>query len=337
MLLYVFGAVTSVCSAQNLSVIRGKVIDASTNAPIRFVTVYFANSSIGTASQADGSFKLEKIPVGKYDLVASMIGYGRFSKSIEFKGDSITSFFIQLSPVAVELESVTISAHREKPTTTAYRKFERLFLGQTSNAFNCKILNGKDIHAFEKDQKVTAYANKPIVVLNNALGYKVFYDLREFQVDFALNRLVILGQVRFEELTPINEKQKNKWIKERDRAYYGSHVHFLLSLLTGKISDNFYTIRGTDGTLIKENDLIKNGIIQFNGLINVDYSKENSTQTPGGTFGQQSQVVFNGQPIRVYENGYFEDFHNIVFLGHFQLSNVADQVPLGFSPSSPLK
>jgi len=342
---YLIIAAVQICSAQNLSSIQGKVVDATTKDPLQFVTVYFANTNIGAGSNEDGSFKLDKILVGKYDLVASMVGYTRYSKSIEFTGTPIDNFVIALSPVATELESVTVSAHREKRTPSAYAKFERLFLGQTSNSFNCKILNRNDVYAFDKDQKVVAYAKKPIVILNNALGYKIFYDLKEFEADYAQDRLTILGQLRFEELTPTNGKQKSKWTKERDRAYYGSDVHFLRSLLAGKLKDNFFTITGPDGHYLKELDLIKNGVIQFKGQLNVNFSKEVSetvtslqrTQAKSMIPGQQSQVILNGQPIKIYENGYFEDFRNIVFLGYFQLSSVADQVPLGFTPSAPLK
>lgn len=301
---------------------------------------------MGTASQQDGSFKIEKIPTGKYDLVVSMIGYGRFVKAVEITGNSIDNFIIPLNPVVTALDSMTVSARREKRTQGAYIKFERLFLGQTSNAYSCKIQNKNDVYAFETDQKLTAYATKPIIVLNNALGYKVHYDLKEFQVDFAQDRFYMLGQVRFEELTPANEKQEKRWKKERDRAYYGSHVHFLRSLLAGKLKENFFVIRRPDGLALKESDLINEGVIRFNGLINVDYSKENpegeirrvgfGRQAPPA-FGQSSQIVLNGQPVKVYENGYFEDFRNIVFSGQFQVGNVADQVPLGYAPSSPLK
>jgi hypothetical protein len=328
--------------AQSFSSIQGKVIDANTKEALQFVTIYFANSSIGTASQEDGSFKLENIPVGKYDLVASMIGYGRFSKSIEFTGNSIENFVIQLTPVATELESVTVSARKEKRSSAAYTKFERVFLGQSSNSFNCKILNRNDVYAFEKDQKVTASAIKPIVILNNALGYKIYYELKEFEADYVAQRLTILGLVRFEELTPANGKQKNKWTKERDRSYYGSDVHFLRSLLAHKLKENFYTIAGPDGRILKEEDIIKDGVIKFKGQLNITFSKENGERAPMQrtqlrTSGQQSQVVLNGVPVKVYENGYFEDFHNVVFLGQFQLGSVADQVPLGFTPSVPLK
>lgn len=333
------------CLAQGFATLQGKIIDGGTKEPLQFVTVYFANTSIGTGSNEDGTFKLDKIPVGKYDLVASMVGYGRYSKSIEFTGNSIDNFVIQLTPVATELESVTVSAHREKRTPSAYAKFERLFLGQTSNSFNCKILNRNDVYAFDKERKLTAYATKPIIILNNALGYKIFYDLKEFEADYAQDRLTILGQIRFEELTPANGKQKSKWTRERDRAYYGSDVHFLRSLLAGKLNDNFFTITGPEGQYLKEGDLVKNGVIHFKGQINVNFSKEVSeavtplqrAQAKGAGPGQQSQVVLNGQPVKIYENGYFEDFHNIVFLGYFQLSSVADQVPLGFTPSAPLK
>ncbi|MCX8492335.1 MAG: carboxypeptidase-like regulatory domain-containing protein [Cyclobacteriaceae bacterium] len=50
--------------------INGKVIDATTKDPLPFVNVFLANTTTGTSSLADGTFLIEGIVIGKYDLVA---------------------------------------------------------------------------------------------------------------------------------------------------------------------------------------------------------------------------------------------------------------------------
>lgn len=57
--------------------IRGVVVDQDTEVPIPFATVKILNSSplIGAASNAEGVFKIENVPVGRYQLEVSYIGY----------------------------------------------------------------------------------------------------------------------------------------------------------------------------------------------------------------------------------------------------------------------
>src|ERR1700755_124336 len=54
--------------------LSGTVTDSATRQPLAGVSVFLNSTSIGTTTQADGTFVL-KIPLGKYQLVISAIGY----------------------------------------------------------------------------------------------------------------------------------------------------------------------------------------------------------------------------------------------------------------------
>ncbi|HCW07888.1 MAG TPA: hypothetical protein DGG95_11060 [Cytophagales bacterium] len=317
--------------------ISGRIIDAQTKKPVPFATVFLARTSIGMVTNEDGTFNLESIPQGKYDFTVSMLGYERFSKSIDLSEKSVNNYIVELKTTEVELESVTVTGHKEKWNPTLYSKFEKIFLGQTANAFHCKVINQRDIFSYNEKEKLIAISKKPIEVLNQALGYKIFYDLKQFEADFENDRLTMSGEIRFEELVPANGKQKAKWLKERDRAYYGSIEHFLRSLLNHQLTENYFSIIGPNGNILHEEDILKNDSIRFSGQLNVKFSKElpenlNMQRRQDRDGRQQSEVIFNGSPIKIYQNGYFEDFHNVVFLGYFQLGNVAEMVPLGYVP-----
>ena len=60
--------------AQN---IKGMVTDKSTGAPIPFANVVVKNTNplLGTISDMDGNFILVRVPVGRYDLEVSYLGY----------------------------------------------------------------------------------------------------------------------------------------------------------------------------------------------------------------------------------------------------------------------
>ena len=58
-----------------IQTIRGRVFDATTEVPIVGVSVTLKNTKLGVQTDANGNFRLEKIPVGRYQLQVTSIGY----------------------------------------------------------------------------------------------------------------------------------------------------------------------------------------------------------------------------------------------------------------------
>jgi hypothetical protein len=324
--------------AQQFASVRGKVIDAKTNEPLVAATVYLARTSIGTYTQEGGTFVLDKIPQGKYDLTISMLGYTSQTKPMLFNDNTVEGLVIQLVPTVSVLDSVSVTAKKIKQHQTDYLEFEKHFLGQTRNSNGCKILNRNDLIVYKENHKLMAEAINPLVIQNNALGYLIHYDLKEFVVDYDLKSLTLSGVPRFEEMTAANAKQKKRWLAERDRAYFGSIEHFLKSLTEKKLAENYFEVKSGNGASVSADEVIKNNKITYKGSINISFSWERPEDPPfKQVVYQLSQIVLDSQPITVYENGYFEDFHHIRFEGYFAWSDkVAEQLPLGFKPSQNL-
>ena len=55
--------------------ITGKVIDAATQSPMQAASVFAQNTTMGTATDAEGNFKLYLTSGGGYDLVVTFSGY----------------------------------------------------------------------------------------------------------------------------------------------------------------------------------------------------------------------------------------------------------------------
>ena len=55
--------------------IRGKVLDASTRNALPYATVMLVDETIGTTTNEEGRFVMEEVPVGRYDLKVSYVGY----------------------------------------------------------------------------------------------------------------------------------------------------------------------------------------------------------------------------------------------------------------------
>ncbi len=325
--------------SQQLSSIEGQIIDVDTKEPIVYASVYLAQTAIGVASNLDGSFKLENIPSGKYDLIVSFLGYGTVKRSVLLAGNVINNFNIQLKAKPKELETVTVVSKKIKNNKAYYQEFKKYFLGETPNASRCSILNRNDIITHYEKNALMAFAVKPIEIENKALGYKIIYDLEEFKVDYGTQKLYVAGKPRFIELIPKNQKQKARWIWERNRAYYGSSVHFFKSLNAGELEKNSYSIANKEGNAIKEKDLITDGFIKYKGSIYITFSGELSEMgAVNRREYQNSEIQLNGIPVAIYNNGYYEDFHNVILQGYFGWADrIADLLPLGYEPTTVLK
>ncbi|MBN2012910.1 TonB-dependent receptor [candidate division KSB1 bacterium] len=70
-------------------VIHGYVRDKQTNAPLALTNISLQGTSLGTASDSSGYFRIENVPPGQYTLVASQIGYHRDFKHTPFLNGDI--------------------------------------------------------------------------------------------------------------------------------------------------------------------------------------------------------------------------------------------------------
>lgn len=55
--------------------IRGTIIDEDSNVPLRFVSIGLGSSTIGTVSDSSGNFALKTVPIGRYNINISCVGY----------------------------------------------------------------------------------------------------------------------------------------------------------------------------------------------------------------------------------------------------------------------
>ena len=61
--------------SKSKSTISGRITDAETGAPMFGVNLFLANTTIGSTTWMDGTYIIENIPLGLYDLIVSHIGY----------------------------------------------------------------------------------------------------------------------------------------------------------------------------------------------------------------------------------------------------------------------
>ncbi len=219
--------------------LSGKVLDSLTRQPIAFANVFFANTSIGTTTSETGEFALKNFQSGKYDLVISFVGYKSIKYPMLFSGPSQT-LIILLSQDVQQLEELVVKSDFSQKSSDI-RHFKQYFIGENKNASACEILNVNDLVAYEDPDQNTliAFARAPLEIKNNALGYKIFYTLETFEVNFNSRTQIYSGFPRFEMLVARNLAQQRKWEAERKRAYEGSFSHLIRMLRKGAINGPF--------------------------------------------------------------------------------------------------
>lgn len=219
--------------------ISGQVLDSATRQPVSFANIYFANTSIGTVSNEKGEFNLRGFASGKYDLVVSFIGYRTTHQTITFPG-APSELTVLLTAEALQLGELVVKPDYSQRASDL-RQFEKYFIGDNINASKCRIVNQDQLVAYKDDDShaLIAFARAPLEIRNEALGYKIFYELNDFEVNFTALTQRYSGVPRFEELVYKNLAQKRRWEDERRRAYNGSFAHLIHCVQRGLLDGPF--------------------------------------------------------------------------------------------------
>ena len=251
--------------------VNGQVIDAQTKEPIFFVNVFLSNTTLGSTTTSEGNFIINNIPAGRYDLIIQHIGYELKKLSIDVsKSNHNNNILIELQPAIIKGEMVQVTGDIPKEWKKRLQTFTRKFLGETTNAAKCKILNPEVINFTKENDTgaLIASSDSLIHVENRALGYHIEIILENFILQDYVKYNTILF---FKEMQPKNPKEMEKWEKQRYKTYQGSFKHFLSALARNKID--------------KEQFHIYKGIVSVNNRFGIEpgeinkYSKELVTDT----------------------------------------------------------
>lgn len=218
--------------------IAGKIIDEDTGAPVLSVSIYVNNTSNGTLSNNSGEFSLNLPNVYQPEIIVSSIGYEIISYKLNASDDLGKKFLFKLKRKQNVLQEILIlpDATRQK-----YLKlFVENFLGITEEASKSKITNLGAINfgSSPTGQKgFIAFCDTPLVIVNNYLGYKIHFQLQQFEYYELTGATSFYGFTRFEDMG-----KKDRWIKNRKRTYYGSSMHFFRSFIADQLKENNFTI-----------------------------------------------------------------------------------------------
>ena len=173
----------SIAQSQERINITGTVMDAVTGEPLHFANVFLSNTTLGAAADKEGQFVIENVPFGRYQLVATMMGYETQAVEIDLFTFGGEDYLFNLIQKPVPLPSVEVSAKRPRTWKKHLKKFKDIFFGESGNSKKCKIVNPEvlDFHMNDSLECLTASASGPLEIENQALGYRISYYLKEFK------------------------------------------------------------------------------------------------------------------------------------------------------------
>lgn len=339
-------------------VVKGRVIDKNTKAPLQGASVFAQNTTFGEATNADGYFTL-KIPSGGYSLIVTFTGYetgtARISNSTQYN-DSLT---FELSPKEKSLEEVTVAISTEvKDGWKKYGEFfTQNFIGQSKFAKQCVIKNPEVLHFYfsKKRNRLKVLAKEPLVVNNFALGYNLKFAIDSFTNEYNTNTSLFIGYPLFEEMQGTPEQQQT-WKENRNIAYKGSMLQLMRSIFNKTLNEDGFEIQ----FVVKNNDKempIKLGNVY--GALN--YDKDDSTNTVEIIPNQNEVAVIydNAKPEQAYldtdpsikkdfqlstllfapgesivieQNGYYYDQTDITTNGYLGFKKIGDMLPYDYVP-----
>jgi len=341
----------SIFSQDKTFPVNGTVIDAKTKLPMSNASVFCQNTTIGTITNADGKFFM-RLNKGGYDLVISYTGYETKSMRISNGNPENDSLIIEMSEKDKSMEQVVVAGSAE--VADGWNKYGQFFtdnfIGTTPNASHCSIENKDALHFYfyKKRNKLKVKAKDDLVVTNNALGYKIRYQLDSFVYDYSTKVGSYTGYPLFEELTGTAEQQE-EWKKNRFNSYVGSRIHFMRSYYDSTLNEEGFSLE-----LLDENNRattvgnpydskyysIDSGDVAINikGRLRVNYKNHapdrkylQENDYPLTTRLQISALdIVDGFSIQ--ENGYFYEQSEITNMGYWAWKKLAELLPYDYNP-----
>lgn len=315
-------------------VVKGRVFDENKQ-PLPGANIYFDGTTIATISDENGNFTLSYGSKLNSILAISFIGYQtQFLNNF----DDNKELIITMQIAANSLKEVVIKKDRFS-RKQKLQLFREQFLGRTSIGKKAKILNEEAIY-FDYDEATTtlkAYSDVPLLINNDLLGYKITYELVNFEANFNqlsiesmhVQRCFYAGLTRFEE---VNSDKKN--IKLREECYKGSQLHFFRTIASNtweKEDFSLYVGR------LPVNPLNHFLITNDNGNTKVQVKKQTQQLTKSIAIFSvlynkklQSKMILETENFYIDKYGINSNIEDIVFSGYMSDQKVGEMLPVNY-------
>jgi outer membrane receptor for ferrienterochelin and colicins len=212
---------------------------------IPFATIMIKGTTIGTAADATGHFKMAHLPTGRQTVVVTAVGYKPYSEELVLKSNSSVTLLAELEPDNIGIEQIIISADRNAKS----RKRTPTIV----NSINPKL--------FQRTQSVTLSEGlnfTPGLRMENNCQNCGFSQVRMNGLEGPYTQILINSRPVFSglagvyglELIPANMIERVEVIRGGGSAMYGSNaIAGTVNLITKDPITNTFTISGNYGSV----------------------------------------------------------------------------------------
>lgn len=165
-------AFTTTSNAQTRgSAVVGRVADTTARG-VSGATVQLLGTGYATRTRDDGSFRIDNVPAGSYRLLAARLGFAPDSARVTVGSGAGPEVSLRLQPLAVDLRTVLVVAHRLGETKAAA-------LDRQQSADNLlTVLSGDEIRALPNGNAAEAAGRMPDVSIERDEGEGKFVQIR---------------------------------------------------------------------------------------------------------------------------------------------------------------
>jgi len=339
---------------QSSFTVSGKVVDSVTKEPLASASVFCQNTTQGTATNKEGRFSMS-LKNGGYDLIITYTGYQ--SRLIRIShNDNLADLQIEMVKTENSMEEVVIRTSNE--VKNGWEKYGQFFIsnfiGSTPFAAQCILQNPEALkfYYFRRTDKLKIIAEAPLVITNMALGYNLRYHLDSFLFMYKTDLCSYQGFCFYEELQG-SEDSLQLWKRNREKAYYGSRLHFMHSFFDSTVAESGFVIALLDEKDDKKFNKISNPYdtlfynvadsvaevdVYFPRKISITYTKRTPETEYLKTYklplnlGVQTSYIDLLDLITIKQNGYYYNQKDWINYGYWSWKNIADQVPYDYIP-----
>jgi len=346
-------------SLAGAQVITGIVCDQDTKLPISDVHVYLDGTSINTITNNSGEFELNTKSTLNTRLVLHHLSYEAALIERPFEGLPDTLF---LKGQMNTISEVTILADRFT-REQKMKAFREQFLGASRAGRSCTIVNEGDIQLSVNMQtrRLLASSDKPIVVINDYLGYRISFILIDYWVEYGsfqsgLDNEFVRGSFfavtsSFVDLAPDNRRIKRR----RDNVFDGSSNHFFKSLANDDLKENnfmvfnksfpvdyrnYFAMKDTLTlkmvSIIPDTDINRILTSTTNNITFADYSVPKLSGIISVLYRRrtQSDIYFSTDFFFVDSFGNIDQIDKISFGGQMGKNRAGDMLPIDYEQSN---
>jgi outer membrane receptor for ferrienterochelin and colicins len=215
----------------------------SGNEHIPYASISIKGTTIGTAADATGHFKLINLPVGLQTVVISAVGYKPYSQQVTFIANSSVTIHASLEPDNIGIEQVVVSADRNVK----------------SRHNSPSIVNAIGAKLFQRTQSVTLSDGlnfSPGLRMENNCQNCGFTQIRMNGLEGPYTQILINSRPIFSglagvyglELIPANMIERVEIMRGGGSAMYGSNaIAGTVNLITKDPISNTFSIESSYG------------------------------------------------------------------------------------------